>query len=515
MSSVAVNEKQLRAALQLLNQAARDYSWAFVERVFRDDETGAMLHNDPLQDEWHDLSAEYDRLIIMAFPESGKSTSITIGLSIWEMGHDHSLRFLVASKTYDQAVKVTSTCRELIEKSDAVHEVFPDLQSGSKWTDSEFTVKRAIGGRTPTMKAIGRNSSPMGLRIDRLIIDDLEDDENTRTPREREETVRWLDRTIFNRLTRRARVRWLTNDWHPKAACQQIAQRRRWHLAKYPVERRGEAQFPSRFPPERIQQIKRDVHPKLYAQLYLNNSSEDTSGQFKQEYVDKCKENGRGLKLVHSMTRTEMPPGTMVCSGVDLATGRKESRHSDLTVIFVALVYPNLHRRVLAIESGIWSGPEILMRLAGLTVRYPDVAVMVEDNGAQVYLMQFAEFLADQELELPPLYPWTTTGQKKWNKAFGVASVAVEMERGMWTYPSEEPTPECDVSLLECSEDLSELCQQAIDFTSDGAHTGDHLMAKWFCRELIRRFLPGYDGPGDDEEEGRRSELSGSKAGGF
>jgi hypothetical protein len=110
----------------------------------------------------------------------------------------------------------------------------------------------------------------------------------------------------------------------------------------------------------------------------------------------------------------------------------------------------------------------------------------VEDNGAQVYLLQFADALLSEGMELPPIYPWTT-GKNKWNASFGVASLAVEMARGQWIYPCTEAFPGCPVEQLVCPPELEALIQEELDFKPDGSHTGDRLMAKWFARELIRK----------------------------
>ena len=518
MTAAPYDARSLEAALRLFNKAAREHSWAFVERVFRDEVTGLLVENDPTQDEWHELADEYDRLIIMAFPESGKTTSIIVGRALWELGNDTSLRMLFLSKTFGQSTRITSALRELIDTNEVVHEIFPNLKPGKnkKWTDSEFTVERAVHGKNPSVKAVGMESSFMGVRADRLYVDDLEDDATTRKPSSRKETLRFVDKTVLNRLTSRGRVIWTTNDWHPKAACQVLAQRRRWHLVKYSVvsKRTGVPLFPKRFPQERVDEIRADMHPLLFSQLYMNESRDETSGQFKEEYVDKCKDLGRGMTFVHSMTREETPPGAIIVAGVDLATGRKESRHSDHTAFHIAMIGYDLHRTVLSVEGGIMSGPEILLHLAQLRVRYPDIACMVEDNGAQIYLLQFAEVLEKDGLELPPLYPWTTTQHTKWNKAFGVASLAVEMERGMWTYPSEEPTPRCASSELRCPDELEALCQEELDFTADGAHTGDNLMAKWFARELARKFC-GDARPKKDEKPQEKQKSQARSGGGF
>jgi len=506
--------RDVAASLYQFNRDAREFSFAFVERVMRDEESGALVKNVAMHDEWHRRANDHDRVIVMAYPESGKTNSLVIGRGVWELGNDQSLRIVIVSKTYGQAEKVTRTMRNLIDHSEEVHTVFPNLRAGSKWTDGQFTVKRPFISKTPSVQALGFRGAVTGARIDRLYIDDLEDDENTRTPGRRAETLRWLETTLFNRLTRRGRVVWTTNAWHPKDSAHVFGQRKRWFIFRYPIEQDGQPTFPAKYPPERIAKLRDELPPLRFAQVYLNDAREEGTGEFQAATINTARELGRGFSTVPVLE--QVPDGAFVVTGVDLATGRMRAgrKVGDFTSMVTVLAYPDRVRQILSIERGRWQGPEILRRLCGVYQRY-NGSVMVEDNGAQIYLLQFAEALLEEDgMELPPIYPWST-GKNKWSPTFGVASLAIEMTRKQWIFPCHEHRPGCPVEELRGDENTEILIQEMLDFDPT-KHTGDTLMATWLARELIRK-ITRFNGKGlssvsggleDESAAGARDETS-------
>ncbi len=56
------------------------------------------------------------------------------------------------------------------------------------------------------MQAIGVHGAILGARVDRLLLDDILDFENTRTPERLQATIDWYNATLVGRLTARARV---------------------------------------------------------------------------------------------------------------------------------------------------------------------------------------------------------------------------------------------------------------------------------------------------------------------
>ncbi len=138
-----------------------------------------------------------------------------------------------------------------------------------------------------------------------------------------------------------------------------------------------------------------------------------------------------------------------------------------MTVLFTILVHADQTREILNIESGKWSGPEIVDRIADHHRRYKSF-IIVETNAAQKYIKQYVE-----ERGIP-VRGFTTTSRKH-DPTLGVESLAMELAQGKWVIP--------------CAGGLAKETQAWIDellYFNPLAHTGDRLMASYLCVEGIR-----------------------------
>lgn len=470
----------------LTAKLARQDPAIFNEYVLRDQETGDIIENESFHEEWHDLAEEHQRLILLAYPESGKTNQMLVGRPVWELGNDPTLRIVVLSKTYTQAEKITRAQGDLILHSQQVHDVFPDLKPGTKWTDGMFDVRMPFITNTPSVQAIGLHAGGiMGARIDRLYIDDILDHDNTKTPTLRNDTYDWIQRNVMNRLTRRARVLASSNAWHPEDALHRWARRKQWVMVKYPLRDpvTKQSTWEARFPTVSLDDMEEDFGPLEWARMFGCEARAEGGNDFTEEVINQAKEQGRGYSMLPTLDEG-LPPDCVVVTGVDLATGKnqkKGKRQTDLTVLSTVLCYGDGIRQILYIESGRWTGPETLRRIYVCEERFGG-PIIVEDNGAQVFLLQFA----DEGVDPPLIIPWNTTGQKKWNPAYGVASLAIEMAKKKWIFPCTEPYPGAPIEECVLDPEVKLLSEDMLHF-DPRQHTGDHLMATWFAREGIRR----------------------------
>jgi hypothetical protein len=90
--------------------------------------------------------------------------------------------------------------------------------------------------------------------------------------------------------------------------------------------------------------------------------------------------------------------------------------------------------------------------------------VRVENNGAQDYVRQF---LAAERIPVEA----HTTGRNKHDPAFGIESLAIELEQGRWIVPDAPATRAWARELISYS---------------PRSHAGDRLIASWLAREAAR-----------------------------
>ena len=454
-------------------QFARHDVNTFLELVMKDELTGKSIKQAEMHREWHELLDLYDRLLIWAHVEAGKSSNIVIGRTLWELGRNPNLRFAICSNTYGQAEKMVRSIGRYIERSEALHEVFPDLVPATPWSSNSLTVRRAVQSKDASVQAVGVHGNILGARIDRLILDDILDYENTRTEAQREDLIRWVQSTLFGRLTADARVLCVGTAWHPRDLYHALSVQ--WPFKRYPVIRdtpgdplMGQPRWPQTWPLDRVEKKRQELSPLEFARQLLCIARDDESARFKREYIESALQRGNGLTTKPFGFPNGVPRGYRCFTGVDLAVSQKDS--ADLTVLFTILVHPDGTREVVDIESGRWGGPEIVARVISVNKRFGSI-VWVENNGAQQFLVQFA-----RSGTAVPIRSFTTTGQNKSHPEFGFESLAAEMASGKWIIPNQGGKMMPEVAAW-----VDELLQY-----DPRSHTGDRAMAGWIAREGAR-----------------------------
>jgi hypothetical protein len=199
----------------------------------------------------------------------------------------------------------------------------------------------------------------------------------------------------------------------------------------------------------------------------LCKARDDEQARFQREWIERCLTRGNGLQSLDHLDL--LPAGGGVFTGVDLGVSQEPG--SDKTVLFTLLLHPNGDRQILSIESGRWTGPEIVRRIVSIHQRFHSI-VYVENVASQDFILQFA-----REFSAVPVRPFTT-GRNKAHAEFGVEGLAVEIQNGKWLIPNVGGRchPEVDAWIND------------LLYYDPREHTGDYLMAAWFAREGARRF---------------------------
>lgn len=395
------------------------------------------------------------------------NTVQSVARVLWELGRDPSLRVVVISGLQEQADKFLTLVKRYIEQSTELRLVFPHLRPGETWKGNAITVDRPSNAKDFSIQTVTAGSSGIqGSRIDLLILDDILNFDNTLTPGRRAYMDLWYKNTINTRLTGRSRVWVLGNAFHPDDLYHRLSILPGWEWEKVPVlAPNGASNWPDQWPLERIQRKREALGPLVFAQQYLCQARDDAAARFKRDWIERCLERGEGRQLVKAMH--VLPPGYRAYTGVDLGLRTREG--SDLTVFFTIVVHPNGDREVICIESGRWSGPEIVQRIIDTHDRFGSI-IYVESVAAQKFIVDFAAALSSV-----PVMPFNT-GKNKADPLFGFESLAVEMSNAKWIIPNKDGKVHREVEAW-----LRELLYYDPD-----AHTGDRAMASWIAREGSR-----------------------------
>ena len=454
----------------------------FIEYAIGDELTDSPISNGAHHLAWHDLLSANRFAVILAPVGHGKTQQIAVGRAIYELGRNPNLRIGIISNAAEPAEKVLALISQHILENLRVREVFPHLKphpnKALPWKSNAITVDRKVLSKDASVRAFGAGGPVVGSRLDLIILDDVLDFENTNTDEQCKKIVRWFDTTVFTRLPVQGggRIWVIGTPWHVEDLLHVLKERPAWastvsSAVLNPKAPRSQwvalwwevvtAQF--------LRERYENMTPHAFARKYLCQVRDDASKRFQSEWIETCLQNGRGRRLLARAPVQFVGGPEMPCfTGVDLGVGQDEDH--DLSVLFT-IALDNRNRRLVAdIQSGRWTAPEIIQRIQWTYHRFNSI-IGVESNAAQDYIRQFA---TDKSIPTVPLL----TGENKYDEAFGIETLAVELRAGMWIIPSSEAGEAIDPEIKGW---ISEM-----DNYLPHRHTGDRLMAAWFARELAR-----------------------------
>lgn len=443
----------------------------FNELVLRDEATGRPIKQAPMHEEFHRLVDAADRLLLWGHVESGKTQQVSIGRTLFELGNNTRLRFVIGSATTRYSSRIVNSIRRYIEAPGPIHDIFPGLRPGPVWSATAIAVDqpgRKGMPKDPSVQATSVGvSSLMGARTDRFVGDDLLTPGNTMSPVHRQQTKDWFFATPMSRLTPHAKVRLLGNAFHPEDLMHELAESGSYTWRKFPaLDQDGNPTWEAQWPLHRIEARRAEVGPHEFARSMLCIPRDESQARFKREWIEACLKRGEGHMPAYALTA--LPPGYGVFTGVDL--GVRTTRGADLTVLFTIVVHPNGDREVVWVESGKWAAKDIVDRIVDTHRRYGSI-VLVENNQAQQFIVDFTK--SSSAVPVRPFF----AGKNKAHPEFGVESLATEMANGKWIIPSRYGRP----ATKEIDAWVTEMV-----YYDPQSHTGDRLMASWFAREGAR-----------------------------
>lgn len=169
-------------------------------------------HQQPIVDAITDPMV--NKVIVNGFPESGKSTHVSLGYALYQMALNPDIRIAIVSKSTDKARDLLrrlkryltedhlydSTERNLIKDFKGFK---PGKHMAHPWDQDQITIRqRRSGERDPTVQALGIGSQIYGSRIDLLILDDALTLENQMTENRRDNLDSWFLQEASSRAHR-------------------------------------------------------------------------------------------------------------------------------------------------------------------------------------------------------------------------------------------------------------------------------------------------------------------------
>lgn len=319
-----------------------------------------------------------DRKIVVAAPRgSSKTTLLSKALALYCAVFAKKKYIVLASKTGRAAEKNMRWIRNMLSKRILI-DLFGDLRPeihGKRlevddvegiWSKSIIILRNGV-----TIESVGMGQQLRSAaegeeanRIDLLIADDTETDENTKTPDRRESNEVWLFETVLPSLDIDTGTCIFINTLtHTESILAKLLDETNtgWRKRLYKIEWKsdtGERVFlwPEKFPPHIIDAIRQDYiligRLSSFYKEYHNEikSEKGFNEKWIRYYIGECREEG-GRKwisfTVNGETHTELAYTTL---GVDLSASEREK--SDYTVLLPLATIHDNRRFILPYSRG-------------------------------------------------------------------------------------------------------------------------------------------------------------------
>jgi len=237
---------------------------------------------------------EAENIVVLEPRGSAKSTwGNTITLS-WLIAQFPHLRVGLMSKTSTHANGFSRAIRWTFESNPRHKEIFGETMSLAKWTDAEWLHKDSPwhGSNYVTLFAQGAGGQLASKRFDVILCDDILDEENTKTPEQREAVNTWFWKTLKPCLAPNGVIivlgtRWAEDDIYQILTDPKEKGGKGWpfilrkalyepgdheHRPDYiPDDNIRQPLWGDLWPPDKLDQERADMGTALYSCAYMND----------------------------------------------------------------------------------------------------------------------------------------------------------------------------------------------------------------------------------------------------
>lgn len=421
---------------KLLEAALRDRLDYFVERVFRTLNPGeAFERNWHIQAICHALVKVYrgetQRLIITMPPRNLKSITTSIAFCAWALGHDPSLRFLVASYGQDLAGKLARDFRSIAE-APWFRSAFPRFRIDPRKNTEGELMTTLRGGR----KAVTVGGPATGFGADILIVDDLLKAAEFSSPAAREAANDHYDNTLFSRLDDKGKGRIIViqQRLHEDDLVGHLLEKGGWVHLNLPaiaaqdevfdladgsrhIRRMGDVLFPQREPRDVLAEIERGIGAMNFSAQYLQDPTPPGGNWVKWEWF-RPHEPGRpreAYRMIVQSWDTASAAGPENDYSVCITAGYRDSGWDLLDIVRRRCEYPELRGLVVA-QLRRWRADKVLVEHAGSGISlvaelhriHPQIRRYNPLQGKEARLNAVSGLLSDGVVRVPHAAPWLT-----------------------------------------------------------------------------------------------------------
>ena len=365
------------------------------------------------------LDYDVTQLNIIA-PRGHAKSSIVAGVyPLFHLMFDKGPKVIVlVSRTQGHATKLLGTIKDVLDYSKEFRHFFGywGMQSARKWSNAEIELK---DGSVIICKGTGqqiRGIKHGNQRPTLLILDDPEDENNTKTAEAMETNLRWLLQSGVPSLDpMKGRVCVIGTPQHERCLVETLKDMKGWkNMTFAPDMEKGDSLWPAVWPVDKLDQKKEELESinriSVFYREYLCQIVGDEENLFRQEhiryyegYVEKD-EQGLSTLILTNLNGEEVNERrpVNVFTGVDPASSTK--RGADFSVIFNIAIDPDGNRFVLPYYRKRATPLDLADSIINNFKIYKSAKTRIESVGYQEMLRQYIkEKSADMGLFIPGL----------------------------------------------------------------------------------------------------------------
>jgi hypothetical protein len=321
------------------------------------------------------------RLVITVPPRHLKSITASVAFVAWLLGHDPSLKIMVASYSHDLA-RLHSNLTRIVMETSWYKSDFPRTRISDRGNRA-LELETSAGG---VRKAVSVGGSITGFGADIIIVDDCMKADEARSQAVRDEVRGWFDNTLSTRLNDKANgiivsiQQRLHEDDLPAYMLEKgyehlnlpaIAEKQervpvgpdRWHERHV-----GDLLNPERENREVLDQLRRDLGPAVFAAQYQQDPVAPEGNLLRWEWFgtyDELPERHEFLKVVQSWdTGMSAAPTSDFSVCTTWGFHREEYKWYLIDVYRQRLDFPDLKRAVIRLQ-GRWKADAVVVEDAG------------------------------------------------------------------------------------------------------------------------------------------------------
>lgn len=462
--------------------------------------------------DWYDvLENPINKKIVMLAPRNhAKSTIVSVNFSTWVIGNNPNIRIIIVSHSSTQSEAFLRSIKSIIENEEKYKEVFGSLkpQSPDKWSERDIIVDRSnTKEKDPTVSTVGAGGAILSKRADIIICDDILNEENTRTPEQREKVKKWFQDTLMPVLDpHHGIIVWISTAWNLedlshdlfkdptydvkrkyRAIIREATNQTMWEQYKDLLYAEGKesankffeenkeamlegskVMWEDRFDYKTLYDMRVSLGTRSFNLMYQNEAVSDETAVIREAWVEQCKDPTRSLIQSYNPASFDVSI-SVIAQGVDLAIS--ESDLANETVIMTLGLTADNKIMLMNGLGGRWSPGLIRSNIKGQSDRFNPFKILVENNAFQASMVKDL-----QELSTASIKGFTTTDEK-FDEFVGINSIAVALENKQIILPANPRDPHTMTIYEKLKHDM-------ISFPS--GHTGDYLMAFWFAFTALR-----------------------------